>query len=132
MAVWTGAAWAAAVCWLYALVTWVAYPETSLAVFASDASTRIWTGELTPWARSRPKWGGMMSTAHAVLEASAASGDLFTGQATTWKVREARKASIKSLDAGEPSKSCTTMGSSVTVSERAALRSEEHTSELQS
>ena len=124
MAACTGAACApAAVCWLYALVTWVASPETSLAVFASEASIRIWTGELTPRARSRPKWGGMMSTARAALEASASSADLFTGQATTWKVIEARKASMKLLEAEEPSKSCTTIGRSLTVSERAALNS---------
>ena len=64
-----------------------------------------------------------MRTARAALAARASSAVLSTGHETTWKVMEARKASMKLWDAVEPSKSCTTIGSSFTVSEIAELTS---------
>src|ERR1700676_2326125 len=76
---------------------------------------------------SRPKWTGMTSTARAALEARACSADLSAGQETTCNVIDARMASMKSCEAVESSKSCTTIGSSFTVSELAVLISRSST-----
>src|SRR5215471_5590105 len=69
----------------------------------------------------------MMRAARARLEIRASSGCLSVGQETIRKVSDPRKASRKSRDAGELSKSCTTMGRSLTVSEIAVLRSSSRT-----
>src|SRR6202790_65207 len=76
---------------------------------------------------SRPKWTGMTSTARAALEARACSADLSAGQETTCNVIDARRASMKSCEAAGLSKSCTTIGSSFTVSEIAVLISRSST-----
>ena len=105
----------------------VAYPAANRAEFASDPSTRNCTGVSTPRAMSRPKCAGMMSTARAALEASAASGFRSTGQDTTRSEIEVRKASMSRRDAGELSLSCTTTGRLATRSDRAALISNSNT-----
>ena len=81
-------------------VIWLASPATSWAVFESEASTSSCTGEGVPRAMSRPKVAGMISAARALLEVRASSGLRSTGQETTWKVTDARKASMKSCEAG--------------------------------
>jgi len=70
----------------------------------------------------------MIKTALAVFELSASSGFRSIGQATTWRVMEARIASTKSRDAGESSKSCTMTGRLFTVNESDTLISSNKTS----
>src|SRR5262249_50332468 len=62
----TGAGRAApAVCALYARTIAPASPDTSLAVLASEPSTRSWADAEAPVAMSRPKWGGRDRTGRA-------------------------------------------------------------------
>src|SRR5580698_7387574 len=91
----------------------------SLAVLESEASISICTGELTPRAMSRPKWAGMIRAARAMFDVNAVSGCRSTEKGTMRKVFEPRNASIRVREAGEPSRSCTAMGRSDTVSEMA-------------
>ena len=58
----------------------------SLAVFESEASISICTGELTPRAMSRPKRAGIISAARATFEVNAVSGCRSTENGTMWKV----------------------------------------------
>ena len=96
-------------------VTPPAYPDSSRAVLASDPSVSSWTGASTPRARSRPKSRGMTSAPRAESSAKASSGLRSGGQAMIRNVREARKRSMRSRDAGESSKSCTISGRSWTM-----------------
>ena len=66
---------------------------------------------------SRPKCSGMIRAARATPDDSARSGFASTGHGTILNVIEARNASRRRIDAEESSRSCTTIGRSLTVSE---------------